>query len=71
MFCVFYLDEVFDDLVPRNDMFDDMSKALKWCNTLRNRGVRFVTMASEVDGNCTKMGVSSPDEKYDWKKRRI
>ena len=51
--------------------FDDMSEALEFTQELRNIHHRkFVTLCSENPDNTTKMGVSSTDQDYNWKKRR-
>jgi len=39
--------------------FDDMAKALDFCQTVRNGGARFVTMASENPNQVGKMGVDT------------
>lgn len=58
------------ELIPHCQMFDGIEKALKFSNEARDRGARFVCMASEVEGNMTKMGVASPSPDYEWFKRR-
>lgn len=71
MFCVYHMMERFDELVPQCDFFEELELALAWSNSLRDRGCRFVIMASEVEGNVTKMGAAGMDAKdYEWKKRR-
>ena len=47
-----------------------MGEALAISEGLRKEGKMFVSIASEIPGNVTKMGVAAPDENYDWKKRR-
>lgn len=39
--------------------FDDLVKALDFCQTVRNGGGRFVTMASENSDQVGKMGVDT------------
>lgn len=72
MFTVFWMAPVIDEgeLIPHCQMFEDMGKALEFSNEARSMGARFVCMASEVEGNMTKMGVSGPSPNYEWFKRR-
>lgn len=65
------MSEHFDELRPQADFFDELTKALRWSQELRDRGCRFVTLVSEVEGNTTKMGVAGLEShEYEWKKRR-
>ena len=71
MFCVYHMTEKFDEVVPQYDFFEELVHALAWSNSLRDRGYKFVVMASEVDGNVTKMGAAGMDaDDYEWEKRR-
>jgi hypothetical protein len=72
MFCVYYSKVSYDSVTPYAVLFEDMGMALKFANAMRNDPQsKFITMASEIEGNCTLMGVSEPSKDYDWKKRRI
>ena len=51
--------------------FELMNEALAFTQELRDMHHRnFVTLCSENPDNTTKMGVSSTDSDYNWKKRR-
>lgn len=68
---MYYISEHRDELHPTADFFKDLKEALDWSNELRNRGCRFVSIVSEVEGNVTKMGATSLEShQYEWKKRR-
>lgn len=71
MFCVFWCEPLYDEYRPKCEVFECCTMALQWAESLRKQGYRFVTIASEIPGNVTKMGVDVTDESYDWKKRRI
>ena len=51
--------------------FDDMMKALDYCQLLRKGNAKFVTMCSELSDMVGEFGVSEVNDDYDWKKRRI
>jgi hypothetical protein len=53
----------------------EMREALGFMEGLRKRqhageSIRFITMASEIDGNLTLPGVAEPSPGYNWRKRR-
>lgn len=53
----------------------EMREALSLMESLRQRqhageAIRFVCMASEIDGNVTLPGVAAPSDSYNWRKRR-
>ena len=51
--------------------FDDMMKALDYCQLLRKGNAKFVTMCSELPDMVGEFGVSEVNDDYDWKKRRV
>lgn len=54
-----------------SEAFQDVGLALNRCQELRNKGHRFVTMASEIADMVGEFGVAETDSTYNWKKRRI
>jgi hypothetical protein len=60
-YMVFYIDNEHDGFGTRSQYFEDMNKALAFMQELRKpeRGITFVTMASESESNVGKMGVSA------------
>ena len=71
MFCVYWVQDFGDgDERPCASVVEDLKEALALTERCRNFGFRFVTMASEVPGNVTKMGVDTTGPDYEWFKRR-
>lgn len=72
MYCVYWVrDFGTGDEMCCGRICSELDEALKVSESLRKEGKLFVSIASEIPGNVTKMGVAAPDENYDWKKRRI
>lgn len=69
LFCVYWIEIIDNTVVSKHSLFQTLEQALKWSEKMRREEKRFVTMASEVSGNCTKMGVDSSTD-YQWTKRR-
>ena len=64
MFCVYHVEGSEEGLIPVATFYTNVTDALKWSNSLRDQGFKFVSIASEVEGNSTKMGATGPDENY-------
>ena len=60
-YMVFYIDNEHDGFGTRSRYFEVMTEALAFMQELRKpeRGITFVTMASESESNVGKMGVSA------------
>lgn len=69
LFCVYWIEIIDNEVISKYSLFRTLEQALKWSEEMRQKEKRFVTMASEVGGNCTKMGVDSATD-YKWTKRR-
>ena len=71
MFCVYHLEASPEGVIPVATMYDNVTDALNWSNDLRKQGFKFITIASEIEGNVTKMGAAGLEaDDYEWKKRR-
>ena len=69
-FCVYYMQQHFDELQPKAEFFDDLRHALSFATKSRDEGYKFVALVSDLSENVTKMGVSCAPEDYNWTKRR-
>lgn len=60
-YMVFYIDNEADGYGTRSQYFEVMTEALAFMQELRKpeRGISFVTMASESESNVGKMGVAA------------
>ena len=71
MFCVYHVEGSEEGLVPVATFYTNVTDALNWSNDLRKQGFKFITIASELEGNVTKMGAAGLEaHEYEWKKRR-
>ena len=50
--------------------FEDMTEALNYCQYLRSKGAKYVTMCSQQADMVGEFGVTEAGPGYDWKKRR-
>ena len=64
------MDNYFDELRPKAEFFDDLSRALEFARSTRDNGYKYVCLVSENPENVTKMGVSGAPIEYNWTKRR-
>lgn len=72
MYCVYWVrDFGTGDEMCCGRICSELDEALKVSEALRKEGKLFVSIASEIPGNVTKMGVDVTGDDYDWKKRRI
>ena len=71
MFCVYHVEGSDEGLVPVATFYTNVTDALNWSNDLRKQGFKIITIASELEGNVTKMGAAGLEaHEYEWKKRR-